>query len=105
VPTRIDTVLVQSVVYDTAGRMRDTVDPMGRKYRTVYDMLGRKVRTIENFVGVTVGTTEYGYNGVGMPTRTFKLRGSGQQVTQRVYGAIQSDVNELNSNDVVVQIR
>ena len=51
-------VLVQSTVYDAAGRAWTVTDPKGIEARTTYDLLGRVVKTVENYVDGTVSDAE-----------------------------------------------
>ena len=63
-PSRSDTELVTSYVYDSGGRIWKVTDPRGLETRTTYDNLGRPAKTVENYVNGTVSddddkTTEY----------------------------------------------
>jgi YD repeat-containing protein len=87
VPSRSDTVLVSSTVYDAAGRVWKVTDPKAIEARTEYDALGRTTKTIENYVDGTVGddndkTTEFTYSAAGMTSLTAKLTGGGGQTTE-----------------------
>jgi YD repeat-containing protein len=87
IPSRSDTVLVTSTVFDSAGRVWKVTDPKGLEARTEYDALGRTTKTIENYVDGTVGddndkTTEYTYSAAGMTSLTAKLTGGGGQTTE-----------------------
>jgi YD repeat-containing protein len=77
-----DTVLVSSIVYDSAGRVWKVTDPKAREARTEYDALGRTTKTIENYVDGTVRadndrTTEYTFGLGGMTSLTAKQTGGG----------------------------
>ena len=104
VPSRSDTVLVNSTEYDSAGRAFKSIDPKGLESRTVYDALGRTIKTIANYVDGTVSdnddkTTEYAFGPAGMISMTAKLTGGGGQTTEWVYGV--STGSGLVSNDIV----
>lgn len=106
VPSRSDTVLVTSAVYDSAGRVWKVNDPRALESRTTYDLLGRILATVENYVNGTVSdtddkTTEYTYSAAGMTSLTAKLTGGGGQTTEWVYGVTQSGGSSLDSNDIV----
>lgn len=106
VPSRSDTVLVQSTVYDSAGRPWKVTDPKGIEGRTTYDLMGRTLTTVENYVNGTVSdaddkTTEYTYSAAGMTSLTAKLTGGGGQTTEWVYGVTQGGGHGLGSNDIV----
>ncbi len=106
VPSRNDTVLVQSTVYDSAGRAWKVTDPKGIEGRTTYDLMGRVLTTVENYVDGTVSdaddkTTEYTYGAAGMTSLTAKLTGGGGQTTEWVYGVTQGGGHGLDSNDLV----
>ena len=48
VPTRSDTVLVTSFMFDDAGDQTESTDPMGTVTRQEFDQAGRVVKTIDN---------------------------------------------------------
>lgn len=108
VPTRSDSVLVNSVSYDSAGRAKDTTDPRGIVSRTLYDALGRTTKTIANYVDGTPSnaddqTTSYTYDGDGHAlTLKAELPGSTFQETKYIYGATTSRGDGINSNDILV---
>ncbi|MFO0848770.1 MAG: hypothetical protein U0871_09480 [Gemmataceae bacterium] len=106
VPSRSDTVLVSSLVYDAAGRVWKTTGPRGIESRKEYDAAGRVVKSVENYVDGTVSdaddkTTEYVYGPAGLTSLTAKLTGGGSQVTQWVYGVTQAGGSGLDSNDIM----
>ena len=91
VPSRSDTVLVNSTEYDSAGRAYKSIDPKGLENRTYFDALGRTLKTIVNYVDGTVSdtddkTNEYAFGPARMISLTAKLTGGGGQTTEWVYG-------------------
>ena len=48
IPSRSDTVLVTSNVYDSAGRSYQTTDPVGKVTQTEYDARGREIQRTMN---------------------------------------------------------
>lgn len=104
VPSRSDTVLVNSTEYDSAGRAYKSIDPKGLENRTYFDALGRTVKSIANYVDGTVSdtddkTTEYAFGPAGMISLTAKLTGGAGQTTEWVFGV--STGSGLVSNDIV----
>lgn len=55
-------------VYDAAGRLRITIDPVGVRTFIVYDSAGRQVGTVDGDGSLT----EFFYNGVGELTKTIE---------------------------------
>ena len=52
-PARSDSILVSSVVYDSAGNTLQTTDPAGMAIRFEYDAAGRKTKVTENYVAIS----------------------------------------------------
>lgn len=98
VPSRSDTVLVTSMVYNDAGMVYRTTDPAGIETRKTFDQVGRVTSTIENYDDgdPTTGsadkdrTTTYTYTADGrIATLTAKMQAAANaddQVTTYVYG-------------------
>jgi RHS repeat-associated protein len=111
VPSRSDTALVTSTIYDDAGRAYRAIDPRAIESRTYYDLMGRTIKTIDNYVDGTVSdaddkTTEFTYFGPSLRrTVTLRLTGSGYQTTQYVYGVSSSDGSAITSNDLLRETR
>ncbi|HEY1381426.1 MAG TPA: RHS repeat-associated core domain-containing protein, partial [Gemmataceae bacterium] len=108
VPTRSDTVLVTSLVYDPAGRVELVADPKGIFTQTFYDALGRTTQTVENYVDDVPSaaddkTTRFTYDGDDhLLTYTLVLPGTGNvQTTQYVYGVSGS---AITSNDLLAAV-
>lgn len=111
VPTRSDTVLVNSQTYNAAGWVEDVIDPRGITTRTLYDNLGRTADTIVDYTdGVPTAdsnqTTAYTYDGDNnVLTVTAVLPGSAVQTTQYVYGVTTSSGSAVNSNDILAAMQ
>ena len=109
VPTRSDTALVSSVLYDAAGRVFQTIDPMNRAFQTTYDLLGRRIRTIENMVNGTPGaasdvTVDFTYNGQNQQLTIKALQsGGGYQTTAFVYGATTARGDMISDNRMLIE--
>ena len=106
VPTRTDTILVNSTEYDDAGNAYKTIDPAGKEHRTVFDDRARKIKSIQNYVdgNPAIGnadedvTVEMTYNADGnMETLTAKNSTTGDQTTTYVYGTTLSDSGVVTS--------
>ncbi|WP_430454574.1 RHS repeat-associated core domain-containing protein [Rhodopirellula europaea] len=107
VPSSSDTVLVSQQVYDSAGRLKDSINPAGKISRTLYDAAGRQTETIDNVVDPPASsstgtactasddqnqTTQFAYTPDGdLKTLTAVNSSTGNQVTQYVYGTTLSD--------------
>ena len=50
VPARADTVLVDSIVFNSRGEAFQTIDPAGRVDQTTFDDAGRRTELIQNFI-------------------------------------------------------
>jgi RHS repeat-associated protein len=116
IPTRSDTVLVNSFEYDSSGKRVATIDPAGRVDKTSYDAAGRSVETIENYKAASLSsssssssgvscigenrTTNYDYNLDGrLTTLTSQNDATGDQVTTWIYGVDDDTKGSLiNSN-------
>lgn len=103
VPTRSDTVLVMSTVYDDAGREWKQIDPAEKEDRKQYDDAGRLVKTIENYVDGTPSadtdkTTEQTYTPDGLlATLKAKNATTGDQTTTYTYGTTLGDSDLASS--------
>jgi RHS repeat-associated protein len=100
VPARSDTVLVETMEYDAAGRVYKTQDPKAIEARTAYDDAGRLVRKIDNYVAAPEPgdlsanrTTETTYNADGkVETVTLKMATlADDQTTIYTYGTTLAD--------------
>ena len=100
VPTRTDTILVNSTEYDDAHNAYKTIDPAGKEHRTVFDDRARKVKAIQNYVDGSPATgnadeditVEMTYTADGnMETLTAKNSSTGDQTTTYVYGTTLTD--------------
>jgi RHS repeat-associated protein len=111
VPSRSDTVLVNSYTYDSAGWLDTTTDPNGIVTKTLEDALNRLTKNIENYTGGSPGsttdkTTEYTYDGSGhVLTLTSDLPGGGGETTQYVYGVTTAGGNGVTSNDLLATVQ
>jgi RHS repeat-associated protein len=110
IPSRSDTVLVTSFVFDDAGDQTESTDPMGTMTRQEYDQAGRRVTVIENsHPGTGVGrdinkTTRFAYNLDGNLTQlTAENPTTGDQVTEWVYGVTVAQGSEVESKGLVYQ--
>jgi YD repeat-containing protein len=111
VPASSATLLVTNYVYNAAGWVQDTMDPMGIDTRTNYDNLGRVTQTIQNYTnGVETAesniSTDYGYDG---NNNTIYVRadepGGSYQQTQYVYGVTTASGSGVNSNDILSAVQ
>jgi RHS repeat-associated protein len=107
VPTRSDTVLVNSQTYNAAGWVYETTDARGLINRSTYDNLGRVTQQIENYVDGTPSdaddkTVEYTYDGSSnMLTLKAKLTGGAYQTTEWVYGV----TGTIASNELLKEMK
>lgn len=111
VPASSPTLLVTQYVYNPAGWLQDTLDPMGLDDRTLYDNLGRTTETIQDYTDGTETadsniTTAYGYDGNG---NTLYVRadepGGSYQRTNYVYGVTTAGGSAVNSNDLLSAVQ
>jgi YD repeat-containing protein len=109
-PAPSATALVTSYIYNAAGLVQDTIDPMGIDTRTLYDNLGRTIKTIQDYTGNAETAdsdvaTEYGYDGDNhvIYVRADEPGGSYQQ-TDYVYGVSTSTNSAIDSNDLLYAI-
>jgi YD repeat-containing protein len=107
VPSRSDTVLVNSIGYNTAGWQAESTDPMGRINKSYFDLAGRTTKTIENYVNGVVSdaddkTVDYTYHANGA-RKTLKayLTSSTSETTEWILGI----ASPVTSNDVVLEMR
>lgn len=115
VPTASDTVLVSTMSYDAAGRLKDVIDPIGVKTRTTYDALGRVAKTIRHYTDGTPTSssnyiTEFTYHPSGnIRTLTARLPSSAEQTTQYFYGVTHQPSggtgSAISSNDLLYQVK
>jgi YD repeat-containing protein len=111
VPASSATLLVTQYVYNAAGLVQDTFDPLGIDDRTLYDNLGRTTQTIQDYTGGTPGTenditTEYGYDGNNNVTYVQADEpGGSYQKTAYVYGVTTAGGSGVNSNDILSAIQ
>jgi hypothetical protein len=111
VPSRSDTVLVDSFVYNAAGWLDTETDPRGIANKTTYDAKGRIWKTFENYTdGVPTNssnkTTVYNYDGdAHVVYYEADLPGGAYQKTQYVYNATIAAGNDVTSNDVLVAVK
>lgn len=115
-PTRSDTILVTSQVYDDAGNMESTTDPADMVTKMEYDTAGRQTASIMNYLPSTSSsssssssgacqasddtnvTVRTAYNGDGnVSTITAENSATGDQVTQYIYGTTLSDSDVASS--------
>ena len=107
VPSRSDTVLVNSYGYNAAGWLETTTDPKGLIGKQFYDLAGRTSKTIENYVNGVVSdvddkTVEYGYHAnSAMKTLKAYLTSSTSETTEWILGI----TSPVVSNDIVKEIR
>jgi RHS repeat-associated protein len=108
IPSRSDTVLVNSTEYNSDGEAYKTIDPAGRDDRMYFDDAGRRTKTIENYDDgdPTTGaadkdrTVEYTYTADGL-IKTVKARQqntSDDQTTKYVYGTTLTDSDIARSD-------
>jgi RHS repeat-associated protein len=111
VPASSPTLLVTNYVYNAAGWLQDTIDPMGIDTRTNYDNLGRTTQTIQDYTnGVETAesniSTEYGYDGNNNVTYVQADEpGGSYQKTAYVYGVTTASGSAVNSNDILSAIQ
>jgi RHS repeat-associated protein len=108
IPSRSDTVLVQSIEYNSEGESYKSIDPAGKEDRTFYDDAGRVVKTVENYDDgdPTTGAAdkdrivEFTYTADGQrKTITARQQNSANdQVTRYVYGTTLSDSDIARSD-------
>lgn len=114
IPTRSDTILVNSTEFNIRGEAYRTIDPAGRDDRVEFDYAGRKTKTIQNYDDgdPTTGapdkdvTVEYTYNPDGK-VRTVKARQqstSDDQVTTYVYGVTTGAGSTLYSRELLYAV-
>ncbi|MCI0459690.1 MAG: hypothetical protein L0Z62_22290, partial [Gemmataceae bacterium] len=91
--------------------MQQTTDPRALVSKTDYDSAGRAVRTVGAFTdfvpsGADDATTEFTYDGSNH-LLTYQATGAdgGLQRTQYVYGVTTGDGSDLNSNDLLAEVR
>ena len=111
VPSRSDTVLVNSTTYSDAGWVFSTLDPRGIETRYEHDALGRRITLIEAYVdGVPSDAddriTRWTYNGNDQVlTMTADLpSGQNDQTTSYNYNARTSRGDAFNANNALVFI-
>ncbi len=100
VPSRSDTRLVTSTVYDGTGSVQSTTDPRGLVTRHEYDHALRRTKTINNYVdgtpsGDTDQTINYAYSNGLMTSMTANPEGGPTQTTTYSYansGGLSSDL-------------
>jgi len=109
-PARSDAVLAASLHYDDAGRVDQTIDPLGVAERTRYDALGRVVETVAAAtprpapVGAPTAsansTIRYAYDGLDRVVAVAALAPdpADDQVTTYVYGVTPASGSKLASN-------
>ncbi len=94
VPSRSDTALVTSHVYNTDGTLKDLTDPRGLVTRHEYDAEGRQTKVISNYVDGTPSadsdqTIVYGYTDGLRTTMTADLpSGQTDQTTTYTFGTV-----------------
>ncbi len=108
VPARSDTALVNTLVYDSAGRAYRTIDPKGIIQQKSFDLLGRTSKTIDNYIDGVVGSADdvavdFAYNGNNDRTvvRAF-LVGGGFETTNFVFGAGTARGDTINDNRMLI---
>jgi RHS repeat-associated protein len=107
VPSRSDTVLVNSIGYNTAGWQAEATDPMGRINKTYFDLAGRTTKAIENYVNGVVSdaddkTVEYTYHANNqMKTLKAYLTSSTSETTEWILGI----TSPVVSNDTLKEMR
>lgn len=116
VPTGSNTVLVSHTDYDSAGRVKDTIDPRGIETGYLYDMLGRTSEAIGAWDGSANPTpgssanqiTEYLYDANGDVLSMFAYQASGSSIpyeqTNYVYGVGGTIGVNLFSNDLLAKV-
>ncbi|MCI0460726.1 MAG: SBBP repeat-containing protein, partial [Gemmataceae bacterium] len=110
-PDRSDTVLVVSYTYNDAGWLDSETNPRGIVSKIYYDALGREIKTIEAYTDgtptdTTNKTTEFTYNAEGeVLTVKAVLPGGNYQTTQFVYGVTTAAGSDINSNDLLAEVR
>jgi YD repeat-containing protein len=111
VPSRSNTVLVNSYGYNDAGHLETVTDPRGIVAKTFYDLLGRTVKTVEAYTSGTPTastdrTVEYSYNGLGdVLTVKAVLPSSAFQTTAYIYATSATVGGTFYSNDVLSETR
>ncbi len=109
VPSRSDTVLIDSTTYSDAGRIFSTTDPRGIESRYEHDELGRRITLIEAYVDGTPSDaddriTRWKFNGSSqILTMTADLpSGQSDQTTSYNYNARTSRGDDFNANNALV---
>ncbi|MCB1129858.1 MAG: RHS repeat-associated core domain-containing protein [Verrucomicrobiae bacterium] len=103
VPASTANILVSTVIYDEAGRVAASFNPLGIETRTSYDDLGRVTKVVENYQdGVPDGggdrTVQNTYTADGLlETLTLQNPVTGAQVTRWVYGTTLADCKVASS--------
>jgi RHS repeat-associated protein len=110
IPSRSDTVLVSSSMYDAAGNLTEDTDPMGTVTTQEFDQAGRRVKTVENWFAAGAAapdinkTTRFEYNLDGNVTKLIAENPTtGPQVTEWIYGVTSAQGSKLASNGLVYQ--
>ena len=73
------TVLVTSYIYNQAGELYQTTDPMGNVNQTTYDAGSRVTQTIENLDATSTATDENLTTKYGYETGTQQLANVGRE--------------------------
>ena len=102
-PNSSDDVIVTKFLYDSAGRVKDTIDNKAIVSRSEFDAMGRVTKLTENYIDGTPGDdndriTLYTYNADGpIVTQTADMpSGTDDQVTKYVYSSELTDKDCLN---------
>ena len=111
VPARSKTVVVNSRVYDDAGRLWKTTDPRDLETRNTYDALGRTIKTVQNYTDGTIDkpdenrTVEFAYDGMNHLT-LYKawVAKSQYELTEYDYGVTTGSGSAVNSKDLLAQV-
>jgi RHS repeat-associated protein len=108
IPSRSDTVLVQSIEYNSEGESYKSIDPAGKEDRTFYDDAGRVVKTVENYDDgdPTAGAADkdriveftYTADGQQKTITAWQQNSANDQVTRYVYGTTLSDSDVARSD-------
>jgi len=107
IPTRSDTILINSMLYDSAGNLDSVTDPSGMVTKMEYDDRGRETRKILNVIESSSSSSSGGlcqasddtniavqtaYNADGnVSAITAENSVTGNQVTQYIYGTTLAD--------------
>ncbi|MCA9035437.1 MAG: hypothetical protein KDA91_09910, partial [Planctomycetaceae bacterium] len=109
VPTRSDTILVNSTVYNSEGEVESTFDPKNTETRFEYDDAGRQTAQIENYISGSSGwdknrTTWTSYTADGqVETLTASNGSTGNQQTVYYYGTTLAD-SSIASSRLLVKV-